>query len=92
MSEPDSKGKRVDLGGSLAGYYVRVDVDALDCGVLEDLESAKIGRILAALAGLLVGGDLPHGHDLAGLRKLKPQQLGDLVGILPELIEIPKPR
>ena len=47
---------------------------------------------IAALAGLLVGGDLPHGHDLAGLRKLKPQQLGDLVGILPELIEIPKPR
>jgi len=91
MSDVTDKGKRVDLAGALAGHYVRVNVDALDCGVLEELESGKFARIMVTLAAVITVSDLPHGHDLAGLRKLKPLQLGAVVDAIPGLFEIPKP-
>lgn len=91
MSDVSDKGQRVELGGALAGHYIRVNVDALDCGVIEDMESGKVGKILAAFASLIVGGDLPHGHDHAGLRKLKPDQLTAIALAIPELFTVPKP-
>mgnify|MGYP003405057485 CR=1 FL=1 len=91
MSDVSDKGKRVELAGALAGHYIRVDLDVFDCGVLEELESGRLGRIMPALAGVIVGGDLPHGHDLDGLRKLKPRQLGAVCDAMPGLFDIPKP-
>lgn len=91
MSAVADKGQRVELGGALAGYYVRVDVDQLDCGLVEDLESRQVTKILDVLARLLVGGDLPNGHTRDALRKLKPNQMTALVDIIPGLFDIPKP-
>lgn len=91
MSDAGDKGKRVDLSGSLAGHYVRIDLDQLDCGVFEDLESGKFAKIIDVLERLIVGGDLPHGRDRAGFRRLKPAQLKELCELLPALVDIPKP-
>ncbi len=55
-------------------------------------EGASTRQVIgAALAGVIVGGDLPHGHDLDGLRKLKPRQLGAVCDAMPGLFDIPKP-
>ena len=43
------------------------------------------------MLGLDVGGDLPHGRDRAGFRRLKPAQLKELCELLPALVDIPKP-
>lgn len=89
MSEPAPK--RVDLAGRLSGYYVMVDVDQIDCGLLEDLESKNVGTILDAMARLVVGGDLPHGTDRAGLRRLTPHQIAEVIKVIPALFDLPKP-
>lgn len=70
MAEP----LRVDLSGPLAGSHLLIDEDALDFGTLEDFESGNIKTTLDALARVIVGGDLPHGTDRDGLRRLSTRR------------------
>lgn len=85
------RGQRVDLGAPLEGFYVRIDVEQLDCGLLEDLESNKVRDVLDAISRIVVGGHLPHGTDRKALRKLTPVQLAPIIKAIPELFDIPKP-
>lgn len=80
---------RLDLTGPLAGRHVLVNLDALDTGVLEDLQSGQFAKILDIFERLLVGGDLPHGIAREGLRKLKLRELNALISALPRLFDIP---
>jgi len=82
---------RCDLEGVLDGFHILVDLDALDVGLLEDLEANQVTKILDALERIIVDGNLPHGVDRAGLRRLKPSQLAEMVKTLPRLFNIPNP-
>lgn len=86
MAEPI----RVELEGALAGHHVLLDPDALTWGMLEDLESGKHLRMIDAVVGCLVGGDLPHGTDRDGLRKLKVAEVPALMKGVGEAFQVPK--
>jgi len=86
MAEP----VRVELDGPLEGHHVLIDPDALTWGVLEDLESGKHARMLDAVAGALVGGDLPTGTDRDGLRRLKAGDVPALMRGVGQAFQIPK--
>ncbi len=81
---------RVDLGGALAGKHVIVDDDALTMGALEDMQSQRVGDVLAAVASFIVGGDLPQGTDKAGLRKLRPSEFRALAEGTQTVLSVPK--
>lgn len=61
---------RLDLTGPLAGHYIVIDEEKLDFGLLEDFDSSSVALTLDALAGLILEGDLPHGINRQGLRRL----------------------
>lgn len=56
-----------------------IDPDELTWGALEDLESGKHARMLDAVAGAIVGGDLPKGVDRDGLRRLRAAEVPALM-------------
>lgn len=85
MTEP----KRVDLAGELAGRHVLLDLEQVDVGLIEDLSSRNVTMMLDAFARLIVGGDLPHGTDRVGLRRLKLQQMKALGDGIDSVISIP---
>lgn len=94
MSEGTTGGPataRLDLTGALAGRHIVVNLDELDTGVLEDLQSGRFAKILDIFERILVGGDLPHGIAREGLRKLKLRETTVLIEALPELFAIPNP-
>lgn len=70
---------KIDLEGALAGRHIVVDPDQLDIGLLEDIQSPKFADTLDGLARCIVNGNLPHGYDRAGLRRLKLAELQALV-------------
>lgn len=86
MAEPI----RVDLAGALEGHHVLLDPDALTWGMLEDLESGKHRQMIDAVAGCLVGGDLPKGTDREGMRKLRAAEVADLMKGVGEAFQVPK--
>ncbi len=81
---------RVDLDGSLAGHHVMVDLDEMDAGFFEDLESQKFRLILDALARVIKAGDLPAGTDRASLRRLKPADMQSLIQGVGRAWQVPK--
>lgn len=85
MSEP----VRVDLTGALEGHHVLVDLEQVDVGLIEDLSSKSFTPMIDAFARLVVGGDLPHGNDRAGLRRLKLPQMKALGDAIDGVITIP---
>jgi hypothetical protein len=81
---------RVDLKGDLAGFHILLDPEELTFGFLEDIESMKVGAMLTALAGAIVGGDLPKGTDRAGLRRLKQNEAKALIEGVGSTFAVPK--
>lgn len=81
---------RVDLKGALAGHYILVDTDAVTVGTYEDLQGPTVSIMLDTIAGLIAGGDLPHGTARAELRKLKPLEFKAVTDGMREALEIPK--
>lgn len=75
MSEPI----RIDLEGALAGHHILLDPDALTWGMLEDMESGKHAAMIDAVSRCIVGGDLLHGTDRDGIRRLRPAQVTALI-------------
>lgn len=58
------KEERVDLTGPLAGHYIVVDIDAITLGVLEDLESSRVGSVRAAIEAMIKESDIGPMRDL----------------------------
>lgn len=81
---------RVDLDGALEGRHVLIDPESLTWGVLEDLESGKHARMLDAVASCITGGDLPHGTDRDGLRRLKAGEVPALMKGVGQAFQAPK--
>lgn len=81
---------RIELDGALAGHYLQVDPDGVTLGLLEDVQSGRIADVLDGLATCIVGGDLPHGTDRAGLRKLTLPQFGSVAAGLAGAMTVPK--
>lgn len=81
---------RVDLKDALAGHHVLVDPDEITMGLLEDIQSGKASLLLEALANAIKGGDLPHGTDRDGLRRLKLLQCAALSTGIVGLTDVPK--
>ncbi len=81
---------RVDCEGGLAGHTILVYPDALTMGLLEDIQIGTAAVMLDAVATTLAGGDIPHGVDRAGLRRLTPNQFADLCTAVASCIRLGK--
>jgi len=90
MTENKSEPLRIDLKEPLAGCYVLLDADQLDVGLLEDIQSDKWRDTLDSLARAIVGGELPHGTDRAGIRRLRLAQLFALLKGVDGAFAVPK--
>ena len=86
----DSDLIRIDLEGPLAGRFVMVDPEVLDCGLVEDMQSGQMAQMMDAVAKAVRGGDLPHGFGRADLRKLKPREFRELANGVARAIDVPK--
>jgi hypothetical protein len=85
-----AEAKRISLDGALEGHHVMVNEDAVTMGFLEDIQTSRASVLLDALAGAVVGGELPHGTDRAGLRKLSPEKFAALLKGVTASTDIPK--
>ena len=81
---------RVECEGELQGYAILVNPGALTMGLLEDIQAGTAGIMLDAVASTLAGGDVPHGVDRAGLRKLTPGEFADLCAAVASCIRLGK--
>lgn len=70
--------QRVDLGPVLKGHHVVVDLDRFTFGTLEDFQTGQVNLVMDHLAQIIVGGELPHGTDREGLRRLGLMAGGEL--------------
>lgn len=86
MGEP----LKVELHGELEGRHLLVDKRKLNVGFMVDLQSKDWGMIVGALSRAIVGGDLPEGCDLAGLRELSMDEVADVAGALTGVMVVPK--
>jgi hypothetical protein len=82
----------VTLSGALAGAVIEVNGDGLTMGMIEDLQGGTAGLMLDAVASVIVGGDLPHGADRAGLRRLTPVQFAAVCEGIAGCLSVPKGR
>jgi hypothetical protein len=80
----------VTLTGDLDGHTILVDPSALTMGLLEDIQAGTAHVMLDAVAATLAGGDLAHGIDRAGLRRLTPSEFADLCAGVASCINIKK--
>ncbi len=85
-----AEGIVVALKGALKGHSITVDPEALDFGLLEDLQSGRASTILDCLARAIVDGDLPRGVDRDGLRRLKATEIRAVVEGVGAALEVPK--
>lgn len=83
-------GITVALSGDLDGHSIVVNPDALTMGLLEDIQANNATVMLDAVAATLVGGDLEHGIDRGGLRKLTPSEFADLCAGVASVIRVKK--
>lgn len=81
---------RVECEGELHGFAILVNPGALTMGLLEDIQAGTAGIMLDAVASTLAGGDVPHGVDRAGLRKLTPAEFADLCAAVASCIRLGK--
>lgn len=81
---------RVECEGELQGFAILVNPQALTMGLLEDIQAGTAGIMLDAVASTLAGGDVPHGVDRAGLRKLTPGEFADLCAAVASCIRLGK--
>jgi len=86
----DSSPIRVECEGELEGYSILVNPQALTMGLLEDIQAGTAGKMLDAVALTLAGGDVPHGVDRDGLRKLTPGEFADLCAAVASCIRLGK--
>ena len=80
----------VELDGDLKGSSILVDPSALTMGLLEDIQASAATVMLDAVAATLVGGDLEHGIDRAGLRRLTPAEFAEVCSGVASCIRIRK--
>lgn len=81
---------RVDLKGALEGRHLMVDPDEVTLGLLEDIQAPGWKMTIDALAGCIVGGDLPRGTDRDGLRRLTLPGYNAVVDGVISVTNIPK--
>jgi len=85
-----SDGITVALSGDLDGHSIVVSPDALTMGLLEDIQANNATVMLDAIAATLMGGDLDHGVDRTGLRRLTPSEFADLCAGVASVIRVKK--
>lgn len=92
--------RRVTLDDPLAGEWIEVDLDQVNIGMLEDMESfQRVGTVLDALEALIVETSLvtpalvvPAGMKpvRAALRRLKAPEMQALVAGFSRVSDVPK--
>ncbi len=89
-SNKDGSELRRDLEGALNGHHIIVvNPDALTIGLLEDMQSGNIALLIDAVERCVAGGDLPHGNDREGIRKLNGAEFGSLSRAVSEAYRVP---
>jgi hypothetical protein len=78
------------LTAPMEAYQVVVNLDEIDVGLLEDLQSDQVKELLRALTRVIAESNLPHGHDHDGLRRLKPEQIKPVAQAVVRAMELPK--
>ncbi len=91
-----TEGMRVDLTGELQGHHVLISPRAktvrFQVALTKMQKDADFDQLITAIADVLVGGDLEHGHDQEGLLDLEVLEFGAVVDGLASVVLLPKQR